>query len=169
MGYEGRHLEPWLRRKFNIAICSLLEDQLVCEIWEIFERRRLFSGRVKAEDSFSFEGHLSSMVHQLGPPPQQFMELKAGKHFFDESGMFNPPQSFFGRYLISIDFAGEVRGVPSWKSEKVPHFWDWEENLKGEEQAEFFDFMRAMLQWLPQDRLSTKQLLEHKWLQAKAK
>lgn len=47
---------------------------------------------------------------------------------------------------------------------KRKHFWDWEENLEGQEQADFFEFMKLMLRWLPEDRLSAKQLLEHKWL-----
>ena len=54
------------------------------------------------------------------------------------------------------------------REENVPYFWEWEENLEGQEQAEFIGFMKAMLQWLPQDRPSAKELLEHDWLQAKA-
>lgn len=60
---------------------------------------------------------------------------------------------------------GDVRGVLPRRRFKLNNFRDWEENLKGQEQAEFFEFMQSMLQWLPQDRLSAEQLLEHKWLQ----
>jgi len=48
----------------------------------------------------------------------------------------------------------------------VPHFWDWEENLEGSEQEEFLHFMRSMLRWLPEERSSAKELLQHSWLKA---
>ena len=46
---------------------------------------------------------------------------------------------------------------------------DWEENLEGEDQAEFFDFMTSMITWLPEERLSARELLQHKWLKAEVK
>jgi len=54
-----------------------------------------------------------------------------------------------------------VKGLsaPTWKS-----IWDLEENLTGEEQEQFFNFMKAMLRWLPEERLSAKELLKHPWL-----
>lgn len=36
--------------------------------------------------------------------------------------------------------------------------------LEGEDKELFLDFARKMLQWLPEDRWSAKQLLEHPWL-----
>ena len=58
------------------------------KVWEIFERRRLFGGKIKAKDPYTFEGHLRHIVHQLGPAPQQYRDLEAGKYLFDDSGMF---------------------------------------------------------------------------------
>lgn len=56
---------------------------------------------------------------------------------------------------------GRVKSLPS---PTFPHIWEWEENLAGEEQKEFFDFLKSMLCWLPEERLSARQLLEHPWL-----
>lgn len=58
------------------------------KVWEIFERRRLFGGRIKAKDPYTFEGHLRHIVHHLGPAPQQYRDLEVGKCLFDDSGMF---------------------------------------------------------------------------------
>ena len=41
---------------------------------------------------------------------------------------------------------------------------DSEEQLGGENKALFLDFMRKMLQWLPEKRQTAKQLLNHSWL-----
>ena len=39
-----------------------------------------------------------------------------------------------------------------------------EMTMTGEEQRDFLEFVRCMLQWRPEDRLTAKQLLEHPWL-----
>lgn len=36
--------------------------------------------------------------------------------------------------------------------------------LEGENKALFLDFMRKMLQWVPEKRQTAKQLLKHPWL-----
>jgi serine/threonine protein kinase len=46
---------------------------------------------------------------------------------------------------------------------------DEEENLEGEEKAQFLAFIRKMLQWRPEDRLSAKELLGDPWLSALVK
>jgi serine/threonine-protein kinase SRPK3 len=40
----------------------------------------------------------------------------------------------------------------------------WEETLEGVEKERFPEFVRYMLQWKPEHRLTAKQLLEHPWL-----
>jgi serine/threonine-protein kinase SRPK3 len=39
-----------------------------------------------------------------------------------------------------------------------------EENLTGDEQKKFLEFLRCMLQWRPEDRMTAKQLLDHPWV-----
>lgn len=41
---------------------------------------------------------------------------------------------------------------------------DSEEQLSGENKALFLDFMRKMLQWVPEKRQTARELLEHTWL-----
>ena len=40
-----------------------------------------------------------------------------------------------------------------------------ERRLVGQEKELFFKFMRAMLEWLPEERKTAKELLEDPWLQ----
>lgn len=37
-------------------------------------------------------------------------------------------------------------------------------SLKGEDKESFLDFVSHMLQWLPEERKTAKELLEHPWL-----
>ena len=39
-----------------------------------------------------------------------------------------------------------------------------EENLQGEEQRIFLAFLKKMIQWLPENRKSPKELIEDPWL-----
>ena len=46
----------------------------------------------------------------------------------------------------------------------MPHWRDLEQNLAGEEQPLFLDFIESLLKWLPEDRPTAKQALAHPWL-----
>lgn len=63
--------------------------------------------------------------------------------------------------LTPSENLGEVRGLSPLSA---PHFWQQEENLEGNEQALFMDFIRSMLKWLPEDRPTAKQAMQHEWL-----
>jgi len=41
---------------------------------------------------------------------------------------------------------------------------DEEENLQGEEKTMFLRFLKKMIQWVPEDRRSAKELMEDPWL-----
>ena len=41
-----------------------------------------------------------------------------------------------------------------------------EENLEGPEKQEFLTFIRSMLKWVPEERLTARQLLQDPWLNA---
>jgi hypothetical protein len=43
-----------------------------------------------------------------------------------------------------------------------------ERNLEGEEQEYFIDFIKSFLKWLPEDRKSAEEMLEHPWLEKEA-
>ena len=41
---------------------------------------------------------------------------------------------------------------------------EFEENLKGKEKVLFLQFMRKMLRWVPEERMSAFDLLDDPWL-----
>lgn len=53
--------------------------------------------------------------------------------------------------------AGGV-SIPSISMEKS------EENLSGQDKQQFLQFMRSMLQWVPEERKTAKELLDDPWL-----
>jgi serine/threonine-protein kinase SRPK3 len=77
----------------------------------------------------------------LGHPPVDLLERGLrSKEFFDEEG---PRTTNLPSHLVSY-----LTVLPgSWIADKM-----------------FLEFVRCMLQWKPEDRMTAKQLLEHPWL-----
>lgn len=59
---------------------------------------------------------------------------------------------------------GNVEGLSPYPG---PHWKELEENLAGDEQLMFFDFITCMLKWLPDERPSAEEVLKHEWLKEK--
>ncbi|KFY75983.1 hypothetical protein V498_09805 [Pseudogymnoascus sp. VKM F-4517 (FW-2822)] len=83
---------------------------------------------------------LMNMVATLGPPPPEFVlqgRLSVRELYFDDNGV--------------------------WKGEPITPDPLWE-SLEGEEAGEFLDFLMGMVRWVPGERKSARELLEHPWL-----
>jgi hypothetical protein len=68
---------------------------------------------------------------------------------------------FLALFLLLIEFLGRWIAdilIPENSLERS------EENLKGKSKEEFVRFMKAMLQWKPEDRKTAVQLLDDPWL-----
>ncbi|PYI02454.1 kinase domain protein [Aspergillus sclerotiicarbonarius CBS 121057] len=112
-------------------------------IWDIFENKHLFNA-LDEDGEYSPSHHVAEMVSYLGPPPLHFLQRsQETRHAFDENG------KWLG--------AGGVC-IPSMSLEES------EENLSGQNQQAFLGFMRSMLQWVPEERKSAKELLNDPWL-----
>lgn len=61
-----------------------------------------------------------------------------------------------------IDRLGKWKAVPPIKPASLKCR---SKNLDGESQVLFLDFMSCMLRWLPEQRLTAQQLLQHPWLE----
>ncbi|KAF9630840.1 CMGC/SRPK protein kinase [Lasiodiplodia theobromae] len=109
-------------------------------IWDLYEGKHLFDSRTD-EGELSNIKHLSQIVAYLGPPPREFLE-KDGSAFL-----------FFGENGTLMDA-------------KIPplSFETEEENLEGRDKELFLAFMRSMLCWLPEQRKTARELLEHPWM-----
>ncbi|KAL9028037.1 MAG: hypothetical protein Q9196_003531 [Gyalolechia fulgens] len=110
-------------------------------IWDIFENKHLFNAQ-DGEGEGSSLHHMAEMVAVLGPPPLDYLQrTKISQEYFDNTG----------------NWQGAIE-VPDISLE------DSEEQLRGGKQLLFLDFMRKMLQWVPEKRPTAKQLLNHPWL-----
>ncbi|OSC97370.1 putative CDK4/6 [Trametes coccinea BRFM310] len=117
-------------------------------MWDIVEGKPLIRTLqdAEAETEPPYDEQLSHIVALLGPPPADFLERCPGERtskYFDAQG----------------NWIGDAT-VPDDSFEKA------EERLEGEEKANFLDFVRQMVRWKPEDRLSASELLKHAWLRS---
>jgi serine/threonine-protein kinase SRPK3 len=112
-------------------------------LWDLFETQGLFDAISTNPDSYRPEQHLGLMISLLGPPPLDFLKrCTKAKLYFDAEGNFKYPN-------------------------KVKHDCCWDYSIshwQGEEKELFIDFARKMLKWVPEERWTAKQLLEHPFL-----
>ncbi len=64
-------------------------------------------------------------------------------------------------YLTPVCLLGKLKGTYGTSSRGLE---DNEENLDGDEKVRFLAFLRKMLQWRPEDRATTRELLDDLWL-----
>lgn len=104
------------------------------------------------------------MIALIGPPPQELVRRsETTEQCFDLSGKYRDFKSFWLLLQLSDMHAGawvahEEAVIPLVSLESL------EMRLSGKEKASFVQFMRSMLQWLPEKRKTARQLLEDPWL-----
>lgn len=120
-------------------------------LWDLIENDGLFDHIQTAPGKYHANEHLALMICLLGPPPKQLLEkgLKTS-NFFDydtekQEYVFKWPK-FIDRYKDLMTFDHVVT------------------HMQGETKKSFIDFAKKMLAWLPEDRWTAAQLLEHPWL-----
>ena len=107
----------------------------------MLENKHLFSAQDRNGENSSLQ-HMAEMVAMLGPPQLDYLQrTETSWKYFDHSG----------------NWTGAVE-IPNISLE------DSEEQLRGDNKSLFLDFMRKMLQWVPEERQTAKQLLNHVWL-----
>ena len=103
--------------------------------------------------------HIAEMVALLGVPPADFVDQsKFAERYFDTQG--EPRTSDRSHHLIH--YQGKYIGKAKMSLTSLE---DSEENLQGEDKRLFLEFMRKMLQWKPEARLSAAELLKDPWLE----
>ncbi|KAL9101424.1 MAG: hypothetical protein Q9163_003316 [Psora crenata] len=114
--------------------------------WDLLENRTLFHALDPTEGTYSPEAHLLEMRSLLGPPPTELLQRgeTASQYFTAE-----------GNSLRSATKAIDDRTFESCVT-----------SLTGEDKRLFLDFARRMLRWMPEDRATAGELLEHRWLKS---
>ncbi len=112
-------------------------------LWDLFENFGLFDGIETRPEHYRAEQHLGLMIALMGPPPLHFLKRGAKtSQYFDSQGQFKFPE------YISEELSFEA---------SVQRF-------RGEEKELFLDFAKKMITWVPEERWTAKQLLEHPYL-----
>ncbi|EXJ96109.1 CMGC/SRPK protein kinase [Capronia coronata CBS 617.96] len=113
-------------------------------LWDLFENFGLFDGIDTRPGHYRPEKHLGLMIALLGPPPMELLKRGAKtSNYFDAQGQFKYPD-----YISNDDLTFESSIV----------------RFRGEEKELFIDFAKKMITWLPEDRWTAKQLLQHPYL-----
>lgn len=135
------------------------------------EGRDLFT-KITTDGQYDARAHLAEMCSLLGPPPkvlvhreQQWRNVKWSHAVPNPKGVlsqsaseyyggpfFDPEGQFMHKHLVSSAIKLE----------------DTISCLEGDEKDVLVDFLKQMLQWLPEERPTARQLLTHPWLTAKS-
>jgi serine/threonine-protein kinase SRPK3 len=108
------------------------------QIWPLFENKLLFS--VCGRDGYYCSGaHLASMVGILGPPPLELLQRsETSWEYFNTNGTL---KDSFQVPEVSLETSAT--------------------RLDGDNKVMFLDFVRKMLDWMPERRRTAEQLLGH--------
>ncbi|PLB42182.1 protein kinase-like protein [Aspergillus candidus] len=137
--------EPTRPLTFSSDIWSL-----ACTIWDIVAQRSLFEGFLTDEDDMTCQ-----QIAALGPLPRKWWERWKGRgnYFNDDGEPNNRATSQYGPLEDSFELDVQKARV----REGMSPFGS------GERDA-FFEMMRSMLAFRPEERLSVQQVLEAEWM-----
>lgn len=112
-------------------------------LWDLFEQTGLFDD-IDTIKHYNSNKHLGLMIALMGPPPIDLLKRgSTSPTYFDmHTGEFKEPK------FVPENFTFETAI----------------KRIKGKDKELFIDFIKHMLCWLPEERWTAKQLLDHPWL-----
>ncbi|KAK2792642.1 hypothetical protein FQN51_001614 [Onygenales sp. PD_10] len=137
-------------------------------LWNIFGSKELFQQVLDTNGQYNAKSHLAEIIALLGPPPRELLaKSKAmSKHHWprpitnDAGELCNNAQEFFGGPFFNEE--DEFR-----YSELIPRR-SLEDTtspfVDDKDQEAFLSFVRQMLTWLPEERKTARELMEHPFL-----
>ncbi|KAH3358272.1 hypothetical protein KXV52_005998 [Aspergillus fumigatus] len=153
-----------VNRSFGLALMLTI---LFGKLWNILGSQELFKQVYDADGQYEARSHLAEMIALLGPPPKELLarsktmsDQNWPQPVLNDSGkLCNNAQEFFGGPFF--DAEGEFRHnelIPSRSLENTTPL------LEQEEQEAFLSFVRQMLTWLPEERKTARELMDHQFL-----
>ncbi|KAL2854199.1 kinase domain protein [Aspergillus pseudodeflectus] len=131
---SGPFVQPHIYRAPEV----IFEMPWGCPIWDLFEGEHLFGDIFNSRGRHDAFKHLASMVALIGSPRANSCGV--------------------ARRQSSAWRAHNEEPIPNGSLEAR------EKRLSGEEKELFLGFIRSMLKWMPEERYTAKQLLEHPFL-----
>lgn len=147
-------------------------------MWDLLENRHLFDAVDPENGEMSATHYVAEMVPYLGLPPREYIHRsettakvfdKHGEFFFTSSTYSKKPPhiSLWEDLLLKSFISGQWKNaggvaIPSLSLESsITTAFD------GERKRLFLEFIKSMLQWLPEKRKTASELLRDPWLNAK--
>ncbi|KAH6712576.1 CMGC protein kinase [Leptodontidium sp. MPI-SDFR-AT-0119] len=141
-------------------------------IWNMMEGRDLFTHLRSSQGAYDVRAHLAEMIALLGPPPKELIDREIRWSKVKWSHVVPNPEGKLSQT------ARDYYGGPFFNSEGefmhkdlIPTGVSLEDtvlSLEGDDKRQFLGFVKKMLQWLPEDRKTAKELLEDPWLQGRS-
>ncbi|KAK2867971.1 hypothetical protein FQN49_003289 [Arthroderma sp. PD_2] len=136
-------------------------------VWDIFERKELFHQVKDDRGNYNARAHLAEMIALLGPPPTSLVRRC---NTTLENTWTNPIKDDEGR---PCNNAQELFGGPFFNkygeflySDLIPDrkLHDTLPSLGEKDRELLLSFVRKMVCWLPEDRSTARELIEHPFL-----
>lgn len=111
-------------------------------IWDLLEGKKLCDGFDPEYNKYTSCAHLAQLIALCGCPPKELLDRgKLTSRWFESNGVFK-------------------------RQNLIPQGITLENsiNMEGEDKKLFIEFVRKMLQWLPENRSTAKELLADPWL-----
>ncbi|KAM6515755.1 hypothetical protein FALCPG4_013968 [Fusarium falciforme] len=138
-------------------------------MWNMLEDVDFFGRPAGKDGQYDVQVHLAEMGCLLGPPPEQVIETEQyfRKAYF-KGTITNPrgrscatmTEYWGGPFFDEIDQIYRAYLVREGKT-----ISDMATELTGQEKDDFVDFAGNMLQWIPEDRMTAKELQRHPFLE----
>lgn len=145
-------------------------------MWDLLENRHLFDAVDPENGEMTATHHVAEMVAYLGLPPSEYIHRsettakvfdKHGEFFYFLNLLQKNPISFWEDLRLKSLISGQWKNaggvaIPSLSLESsITTAFD------GERKRLFLEFIKSMLQWLPEKRKTPSELLQDPWLNAK--
>ncbi|KAK3073003.1 hypothetical protein LTR53_005776 [Teratosphaeriaceae sp. CCFEE 6253] len=135
-----------------------------CVLWDMLELDHLFVGEDE-EGEHNNRLHMREIVNLLGEPPSGFLRRSPQSwRLFDELGKATATVTAHvaAGFPLTPDMTGTWKAepplAPSSLATRMKH-------TPEQSRAQILDIVSCMLRWLPEDRLTARDLLKHPWLQ----
>lgn len=167
--------------------CHRLNVGLPCQLWNILGTQELFRQVQDGQGEYRAKSHLAEMIALLGPPPKELLKRSNdisqhdwpqpvttergeacnnardyfGGPFFNSECMWRPTNLNKAQLDVTDSFPDEFLHnelIPNRSLEDMTTF------LEEKDRQAFLSFVRDMLAWLPEDRKTARELMDHPFL-----
>ncbi|OOF97048.1 hypothetical protein ASPCADRAFT_514091 [Aspergillus carbonarius ITEM 5010] len=136
-------------------------------VWNILGSKALFQQIHDINNHYNAKSHLAEMITLLGPPPRAFLAKSKtiSQHTWpqpvtnDIGKLCHNAQEYFGGpFFDEKDKFQYTEMIPSRRLHDTMPF------LEEKDRETFLSFVRQMLTWLPEERSTARELMDHPFL-----